>query len=99
MNYNRVESVLPAEVIELIQQYVDGTCIYIPRKPENKQNWGENTGIRDETKARNTIIYEAYEKGCNTKQLAEKHCLSIKSIQRIIRSEKLKRYGQEAVKR
>ncbi len=33
MGYIKAETVLPAEIIELIQQYVDGKNIYIPRKP------------------------------------------------------------------
>ena len=37
MGYIRAEEILPDEVIELIQQYVDGTNIYIPRKKENRQ--------------------------------------------------------------
>ncbi len=31
MGYIRAEEILPIEVIELIQQYVDGKNIYIPR--------------------------------------------------------------------
>lgn len=40
MGYIRAEEILPVEIIELIQQYVDGANIYIPRKPENKREWG-----------------------------------------------------------
>lgn len=40
MGYKRAEEILPVEVIELIQQYVDGASIYIPRKQENRQEWG-----------------------------------------------------------
>ncbi len=32
MGYIRAEEILPTEVIELIQQYVDGANIYIPKK-------------------------------------------------------------------
>ena len=37
MGYRRAEEILPVEIIELIQQYVDGENIYIPRKRENRQ--------------------------------------------------------------
>ena len=40
MGYKRAEEILPIEVIELIQQYVDGKNIYIPRKPTHRQAWG-----------------------------------------------------------
>lgn len=32
MGYIRAEEILPKEVVALIQQYVDGQTIYIPRK-------------------------------------------------------------------
>jgi len=32
MSYKKAEHILPLEIIELIQNYVDGECIYIPRK-------------------------------------------------------------------
>ena len=32
MGYMKAEEILPIEIIELIQQYVDGENIYIPRK-------------------------------------------------------------------
>lgn len=37
MGYKRAEEILPMEIIELIQQYVDGENIYIPRKPSTRQ--------------------------------------------------------------
>ena len=43
MGYIRAEEVLPIEIIELIQKYVDGANIYIPRKQENRQEWGAKT--------------------------------------------------------
>ena len=36
----KAAEILPVEVIELIQQYVDGENIYIPRKEEKRQKWG-----------------------------------------------------------
>lgn len=32
MGYVKAEEILPMEMIELIQEYVDGQNIYIPRK-------------------------------------------------------------------
>ena len=45
MGYIRAEEILPVEVIELIQQYVDGETIYIPRKSAHRQAWGVNTSL------------------------------------------------------
>ena len=45
MSYRSAEKVLPFELIELIQQYVDGDYLYIPRKESKRKKWGENTAI------------------------------------------------------
>ena len=38
MGYIKAETVLPVEIIELIQEYVDGKNIYIPRKAKADSN-------------------------------------------------------------
>ncbi|MCM1047938.1 MAG: CD3324 family protein [Clostridiales bacterium] len=85
MGYMRAEEILPIEVIELIQQYVDGENIYIPRKPEHRQAWGEGTQIKQELLLRDEQIYRDYLAGSKTSELAGKYYLSEKSVQRIIR--------------
>ncbi len=88
MGYIRAEEILPIEVIELIQQYVDGENIYIPRKSSNRQAWGAGTQIRQELSLRDRQIYEEYLAGRRTEELACKYYLSEKSIQRILRVQK-----------
>lgn len=85
MGYIRAEEILPIEVIELIQQYVDGENIYIPRKSANRQAWGAGTQIRQELRARDQQIYKDYLAGSKTSELACKYYLSKKSIQRILK--------------
>lgn len=85
MGYIRAEEILPIEVIELIQQYVDGKNIYIPRKSTYRQAWGVGTQIKQELLMRNQQIYEDYLAGSRTSELACKYYLSEKSIQRILR--------------
>ena len=84
MSYKRAEHILPAEIIELIQNYVDGESIYIPRKDNNRREWGERTNIRNELDTRNQQIYDDYQKGYEIIELVKKHFLSEKSIQCII---------------
>ena len=84
MSYVKAVDVLPDEILELIQNYVDGEYIYIPRKEDNKKSWGENTDYRKEIEKRNSTIYEEYKTGVKIKILAEKYFLSEKSIQRIV---------------
>ncbi len=86
MGYIRAEEILPIEVIELIQQYVDGKNIYIPRRSANRQAWGAGTQIKQELRMRNQQIYKKHLAGSKTSKLACKYYLSKKSIQRIIRN-------------
>ena len=37
MKYVKAIDVLPQEIIEIIQNYVDGEYLYIPRKNDNKK--------------------------------------------------------------
>ncbi|URZ05261.1 CD3324 family protein [Clostridium felsineum] len=88
--YIKANEVLPKEILELIQDYVDGEYLYIPRKEENKKRWGQNTKTRDEIKLRNIEIYNEYKNGITVKRLAQKHYLSEKRLQRIISEMKKK---------
>ncbi len=88
MGYMKAEDILPIEIIELIQQYVDGESIYIPRKPSHRQAWGTGTQIKKELLRRDKRIYDAYLAGSNIAELACKYYLSEKSIQRILRKQK-----------
>lgn len=90
MGYLKAEEILPVEIIELIQQYVDGKTIYIPRKSSHRQTWGTGTQIKQELSMRDRQIYEDYLAGSKTEELACKYYLSEKSIQRILRNMKEK---------
>ena len=48
MSYIKAKEVLPQEVIELIQKYVEGEYIYIPKKDDTRQQWGSKTNIKKE---------------------------------------------------
>lgn len=84
MGYKKAVEVLPEELLVLIQDYIDGEYIYIPRKEENKKSWGEKTKSRQITENRNSEIYEKYQEGVSIRELADMYCLSIKSIQGIV---------------
>lgn len=88
MSYQKANEILPEELVELIQNYIDGEYVYIPRKQENKRTWGQGTGAREERKFRDLSIYEDYISGICVKLLAERYYLSEKSIQRIVLQEK-----------
>jgi Mor family transcriptional regulator len=84
MSYSNARDIFPNEVLEIIQNYIDGEYIYIPKKEENKIAWGELTKSKNELLKRNTSIYEDYLKGMSTQLLSEKYYLSPKTIQRIV---------------
>lgn len=86
MRYIKAEDVLPEEVIALVQQYVDGVTLYIPRKSEHRLPWGCNTPYREELAARNAAIRQERATGISTRELARRYHLSEKTIQRILRT-------------
>lgn len=88
MKYEKAQEVLPEELVKMIQKYVDGKYLYIPRKSENHKAWGENSGIRTSLKVRNNEIYQKYLSGATINALSEEYYLSEKSIRRIIGQEK-----------
>jgi Mor family transcriptional regulator len=88
MKYSNANSVLPEEIVEIIQQYISGEYLYIPRKSGEEKNWGEKNGSRDKLKFRNAEIYSKYKNGTGVLELAQEYYLSDKSIRRIIGEQK-----------
>jgi len=88
MSYASAREIFPEDILKIIQQYVDGECIYIPRKEENKMAWGEITKSKEELLVRNKRIYEDYLSGISIQNLSETYYLSPKTIQRIISQKK-----------
>lgn len=85
MSYIKAEEVLPQNIIKIIQQYIDGENIYIPKKENVRVRWGEKTGARQELERRNSSIYRDFLNGEKVSALAGRYFLSDKTIQRIIR--------------
>jgi len=88
MKYIKAQDVLPEEIIELIQKYVDGEFIYIPRKNGGHKAWGETSGTRESLLERNRKIYRDYRSGTSVPDLTKLYYLSEQSIRRIISQEK-----------
>lgn len=82
---------MPEEIIKIIQEYVDGEYIYIPRKDGNEKAWGEKNGTRSSLKERNVEIFMKYINNTSIKELAKIYYLSEHSIRRIIHQETLSR--------
>ncbi len=88
MKYEKAQNILPDSIIEIIQDYIDGGYIYIPRKNENKKFWGENTETKRYLEARDKEIFNEYYSGMSVKVLSEKYFLTEGSIRRIIRKQR-----------
>lgn len=86
MGYVHALEILPQELIEEIQEYIDGQVIYIPKIKSNRCNWGEKTDTKAYFKERNIEICNSYKNGTTVFDLSEKYFLTPKSIQRIIRN-------------
>ena len=72
MSYIKATDILPQKLLEVIQTYLDGEYLYIPRKESNKKNWGESTKIKEELTLRNANIYKEYKSDVCIKILALK---------------------------
>ena len=86
VSYIKAEEILPEELIRRIQEYADGVYIYIPRRPGNRQPWGQETGYKAELKLRNDRIRREYAAGIRVMELSRKYHLSEKSIRRILQN-------------
>lgn len=85
MRYQKAEDVLPAALLEEVQRYVDGVYLYIPRRADHRQCWGNSTRYREELRQRNESIRFLHREGISTEAIAERFHLSVKTIQRILR--------------
>lgn len=88
MSYIKAERILPQELLEIIQEYAQGQYLYIPKKIENRKEWGSNTDTKYQLRQRDEEIYQRYKEGTSAERLAVEYYLSIKSIQRILLKEK-----------
>ena len=89
MGYIKALDVLPKELLDVIQNYIDGEYIYIPRLEVKRKAWGEKTNSKEEVSVRNREIFEKYTEGMSIACLSEVYYLSPKSLQKIIAKVKM----------
>lgn len=92
MRYIRADEILPPELLEAVQKYIDGQLIYIPSK--EKQEWGSVTASRKYYCERNREIFLEWKAGASTEELSLRFSLSEKSVQRILRQQKAAKGGE-----
>lgn len=88
MKYQNANSVLPEELIEAIQQYVQGEYLYIPIKDRIESTTPTEYVV--ELQKRDGHIYTKSLEGVSNKKLADMYNLSESSIRRIIMNQRKK---------
>ncbi|NMB02722.1 MAG: hypothetical protein GX971_14585 [Firmicutes bacterium] len=82
--YLKAEEVLPEDLLNELQKYVQGVELYIPKRPEEKLRWGERNGTRQQMRKRNLEIARRYQQGESIHSLMERYHLGYDSIRKII---------------
>lgn len=83
MKYKNANKILPKELVNEIQKYIQGDLIYIPTSRE-KLSWGEKNGTKQAIYNRNKEIFIKYSNGLKVKEIQEIFNLSESSIRKII---------------
>ena len=86
MKYKNAVKILPPDLIEQLQQYVQGEYLYIPIK--DKEIHTNMTEYALEVQKRDEHIYTNHLQGVCNAELAHKYALSESSIRRIISKER-----------
>ncbi|MDE7248094.1 MAG: hypothetical protein K2N43_09435 [Lachnospiraceae bacterium] len=90
MSYKRADEILPENILEILQTYVSGETIYVPKKKECRKKWGSMTGANENLRMRNEQIFNQYQAGISIRELAKNYYLTEKSIQRILKDMRMK---------
>lgn len=84
MGYKNGKEILPSELIQQIQQYIDGEAIYIPRREKHRKSWGEYTDTKKILYIRNMEIVNKYQNGKKVTDLAKEYNISTQGIDKIL---------------
>ncbi|HOA54109.1 MAG: CD3324 family protein [Acetivibrionales bacterium] len=84
MKYINGKDVLPKQLLEQLQHYVQGKLLYVPRKENSRAGWGTLNGTRAMIRNRNREICRRYDEGATIQELMERYHLSEDSIRKIL---------------
>jgi|AGTN01.2.fsa_nt_gi hypothetical protein len=84
MSYINAAEILPPELLVRIQEYTEGSLIYIPNKPCSRRSWGEGTRTRFLIRSRNLEIISDYLAGFPVRELALKYFLAESTVKKIV---------------
>ncbi|MFC4401720.1 CD3324 family protein [Gracilibacillus xinjiangensis] len=84
MKYMKAREVLPDELLERLQDYIQGEMLYIPKRVPTRKGWGTCSGNRKYYDDRNNEIIEAFRKGRRLESLAQEYYLSVETVKKIV---------------
>jgi len=87
LNYKKGSEVLTARLLKEIQEYVEGSLIYIPKRG-TKAGWGCVSGTRQAIDRRNKKIISLYNQGETISSLADLFHLEEETIKKIVYKKK-----------
>ena len=88
MIYKNGEVILPPDLLNELQKYVQGELIYVPKKGKQRAGWGETNGTRTIIEKRNNEIFHLCKTGISIQEIAQIYHLSEDSIRKIITKHK-----------
>lgn len=89
LNYKKGTDVLPTRLLKEIQEYVEGSLVYIPKK-STRAGWGYVNGTREVIDIRNRKIMNLFEQGETIEALADRFHLGEDTIKKIV-------YGKKSI--
>ncbi|MBC6002952.1 hypothetical protein H8891_03980 [Paeniclostridium sp. NSJ-45] len=84
MKYKNAKNLLPNELLQKVQEYIQGDVIYIPKLKGEKIPWGAKNGARKAIYTRNKDIFNLYANGYSIEEIVSIYNLSESSIRKII---------------
>lgn len=83
MKYVNAAEILPEQLLEELQTYIDGSVLYVP-KVSTKKEWGTTSGARTFYQERNREIQKRFKEGYSIDVLTEQYGLAYSTIKKII---------------
>ncbi|MDU1538326.1 MAG: CD3324 family protein [Paeniclostridium sordellii] len=84
LKYKNAKNLLPKELLQKVQEYIQGDVIYIPKLKGEKMPWGAKNGARKAIYTRNKDIFNLYVNGYSIEEIVSIYNLSESSIRKII---------------
>lgn len=84
LKYKSAEKILPKELMDEVQKYIQGEYLYVPKAEGSRKKWGDNSDYRRNLSIRNDNIRKEYRNGASIRELSETYYLSENTIKKIV---------------